>query len=1087
VRLPQYFIDRPIFATVLSAMLLLVGGLSLFRLPISEYPQVIPPTIAITAVYPGANPETVATTVASPLEQQMVGVPGMLYMQSQSNLDGLMTLTLTFGIGADLDEILVDVQNRIQRATPRLPEEVRRLGVTALKVGSNLLMVVHLTSPDDSVDMLTLSNYGRLNVRDRLANVPGVGDARIFGAGEYSMRVWLDPQRMSARGLTPADVTRAIREQNVQIAAGTLSQQPVANDSSHELTVTTQGRLSDPEEFGRIILRRGDQGQLLRLSDVARVELGAAAYTLRSLLNNKQAAAIPIFQAPNSNALETAQLVRDAMADLKRTFPPGIDYSIVYDTTMFVRASIKAVLWTLLEAIVLVVLVVLLFLQTWRASLIPLLAVPVSLIGTFAVMHAMGFSINTLSLFGLVLAIGIVVDDAIVVVENVERNIANGLTPRLATKQAMREVSGPILATALVLCSVFIPTAFISGLTGQFYQQFALTIAISTAISALNSLTLSPALSALLLRPHRTNHRPGGLLLGWFFAIFNRSFAWSSRAYVGITRRVVRFSALALILYGALLGMTWFGFQATPGAFVPDQDKSYLICIAKLPEGASLDRTEAVIREMSDMALKHPAVDGAVAFPGLSPAGFSNAPNFGIIFVRLKPYSQRTTPDMSGKAVAGALFGQFMGIKDAFAFALQPPPILGLGNSKGFQLYLQDRGNVGLPKLFETTMAVIGAASQAKGPDGRPVFDPSGTITYSTMSVPQVRVDVDREKVLAAGLQMSDIADALQGYFGSVYVNDFNKFGRTWQVNVQADAAHRLSTADYAQVKVRNQDGRMLPLASFITVHETAGPDKVIQYNTFPAIDINASQAEGVSQDQAKMVMEGILAQVLPPGVGYEFTGLTYQQILAGNTAIYIFPMCVLLVILVLAAFYESWVLPMAIILIVPMCLLSALFGVWLDGHFFSGQGDNNIMTQIGLIVLVGLACKNAILIVEFAKEAEIYQKKSPMEAALEACRLRLRPILMTSLAFIMGVWPLVAATGAGAELRHATGIAVFSGMIGVTIFGLLLTPVFYVVLRTVIGGKLKHTGDDLQPLTATAPAEQTPVREAPPVPVENH
>ncbi|HEX3135523.1 MAG TPA: efflux RND transporter permease subunit, partial [Planctomycetota bacterium] len=727
MRLPQYFIDRPIFATVLSAILLLVGGLSLSRLPISEYPQVIPPTIAITARYPGANPETVATTVASPLEQQMVGVTGMLYMQSQSNIDGLMTLTLTFGIGTNLDEILVDVQNRIQRATPRLPEEVRRLGVTALKVGANLLMVVHVTSLDDTVDMLMLSNYARLYVRDRLASVKGVGDARVFGAGEYSMRVWLDPELMSARGLTPADVTQAIREQNVQIAAGTLAQQPVDRNTAYELTVTTQGRLSNPEEFARIIVRRGTAGQLLRLGDVARIELGATEYTLRSLLNNKQAAAIPIFQAPGTNALETSEAVHTAMEDLKRSFPPGIAYEIVYDTTMFVRASIKAVIHTLLEAIALVVLVVLLFLQTWRASMIPLLAVPVSLIGTFAVMHAMGFSINTLSLFGLVLAIGIVVDDAIVVVENVERNIANGLNPRAATKQAMREVSGPILATALVLCSVFIPTAFISGLTGQFYQQFALTIAISTAISALNSLTLSPALSALLLKPHRKEHKPGGLLLGWFFSRFNRSFAWSSKAYVGVTRRVVRLSAVALIVYGGLLAATWFGFQAIPGAFVPDQDKGYLICICKLPEGASLDRTEKVVRQMGDMALSHPAVDGAVAFPGLSPAGFVNAPNFGIIFVRLKPYAQRTTPDMSGKAVAGALFGKFMGITDGFAFALQPPPILGLGNSKGFKLYLEDRGNVGLPKLFETAQQVIGAASQAKGPDGRPVFDPSGT------------------------------------------------------------------------------------------------------------------------------------------------------------------------------------------------------------------------------------------------------------------------------------------------------------------------------------------------------------------------
>ena len=1052
MRLPQYFIDRPIFATVLSFVIVLIGGLAVWRLPISEYPEVIPPTIAIVANYPGANPQTVATTVATPIEQEMVGIEGMLYLQSQSNTDGVMQLTLTFGIGTNLDNALVEVQNRIQRATPRLPDEVRRLGVTSLKTGSNLLLVVHVLSPDESQDMLTLSNYARLYVRDRIASVQGVGDARIFGAGEYSMRIWLDPERMAARKLTPADVTLAIREQNVQIAAGTLSQQPVPTATGFELTVTTQGRLENAEEFGNIIIRRGDQGQLVRLRDVARIELGAASYTLRSLLNNKPAAAIPIFQAPGSNALDTAQKVKETMADLAKSFPPGIGYEIVYDTTQFVRASIRAVLTTLVEALVLVVLVVLLFLQTWRASIIPLAAVPVSLIGTFAVMYAFGFSINTLSLFGLVLAIGIVVDDAIVVVENVERNIANGLSPRAATKQAMREVSGPILATALVLGAVFIPTAFISGLTGQFYQQFALTIAISTAISAFNSLTLSPALAALLLKPHNTKHRPGGLLLGWFFSRFNRLFAWSTTLYVGVTRRVIRFSILALLVYGGLLFLTVDAFRLVPTAFVPDQDKSYLICIAKLPEGASLDRTEAVVKQMSTMALNHPAVDGAVAFPGLSPAGFSNVSNFGIIFVRLKPYAQRASPELAGKAVAGALFMQFQGISDAFAFALQPPPILGLGNSKGFSLYIQDRSNIGLAALYGTTQQTIGAALQTGA------FDPTGTNTYYTMGVPQVHLSIDREKALADGLHMSDFADALQGYFGSVYVNDFNTLGRTWQVKLQADAEHRLGTADYTRVKLRNADGHMVPLSSYISISETAGPDKVIHYNTFPAIELNAASIDAVSGDQAKVLMEDILAKNLPPGVGYEFTGLIYQQILAGDTAMYIFPLCVLLVLLVMAAFYESWVLPIAIVLIVPMCLLSALAGVWITG------GDNNIMTQIGLIVLVGLACKNAILIVEFAKEAEIYQKLSPLDAALEACRLRLRPILMTSLAFIMGVYPLVAATGAGAELRHATGIAVFSGMIGVTFFGLILTPVFYVVLRTVIGGKLKHTGDSVHP-----------------------
>jgi multidrug efflux pump len=1056
VRLPQYFIDRPIFAAVLSFVFLLIGGLAVWRLPISEYPEVVPPTIAIVANYPGANPETVAATVASPLEQEMVGIEDMLYQHSQSNTDGFMQLTLTFKIGTDLDKILVEVQNRIQRATPRLPEEVRRLGVTSLKVSNNLLLVVHILSPDDSHDMLSLSNFARLNIRNQISSIEGVGEARIFGAGEYSMRIWLDPERMAARKLTPADVTLAIREQNVQIAAGTLSQQPVPSPTNFELTVMTQGRLENAEEFGQIILHRGNQGQLVRLRDVARIELGAASYSLRSLLNNKPAAAIPIFQAPGSNALETAQKVKGTMDELAKSFPPGISYEIVYDTTQFVRASIRAVLTTLVEALVLVVLVVLLFLQTWRASIIPLAAVPVSLVGTFAVMYFFGFSINTLSLFGLVLSIGIVVDDAIVVVENVERNIANGLTPRDATKQAMREVSGPILATALVLGAVFIPTAFISGITGQFFQQFALTIAISTAISAFNSLTLSPALAALLLKPHKADHQPGGILFGWFFRRFNRLFAWSSHLYVGITRKTIRFSLMALIVYLGLLFLTYGTFRDTPTSFIPDQDKSYLICIAKLQDGASLDRTETVIRAMSDIALAHPAVNGAVAFPGLSPAGLSSASNYGIVFVRLKPYSQRVGPNMTGQATAETLSKQFSGLHDALAFCLQPPPIFGLGNSKGFKLYIEDRANLGLETIYNSTLATLGA-SFASGK-----FAGGGqTRTDSTMSVPKVHVTIDREKVLADGLHLSDIANALEGYFGSVYVNDFNSLGRAWQVKLQADATHRLGTADYYRVKIRNSEGRMVPLSSYVSFNETAGPDRVVHYNTFPAIDLNATAAPGISGDEAKVVMEGLLKQTLPQGVSYEWTELIYQQILAGDTAIYIFPLCVLLVILVLAAFYESWVLPIAIVLIVPMCILSALAGVWITG------GDNNIMTQIGLIVLVGLACKNAILIVEFAKEAEIYQNLSPLDAALEACRLRLRPILMTSLAFIMGVYPLVAATGAGAELRHATGIAVFSGMIGVTFFGLILTPVFYVVLRTVVGGKLKHTGDRVHPADA--------------------
>ena len=1062
MRLPHYFIDRPIFAGVLSIVIVLLGALAMFKLPISEYPEVVPPTIRISAAYPGASPETIAATVAGPLEQQLTGLDRMLYMFSQSMPDGTMQLTLTFKLGTDLNVVLTEVQNRIQRATPRLPEEVRRLGVVSQKSSGDLLMVVHMLS-DGGMSGLDLANYARLSVRDRLLRIPGLSDAPVFGPGEYSLRVWLDPEKLAARNLSPSDVVGAIREQNVQVAAGTMAQQPVSSAQPFELTITTQGRLTELKQFEDIIVRRGEQGQLVRLSDVARIEMGASSYALRSLLGElkpdgtvdpaglQTAAALPIFQASGSNALEVAKAVRQAMDELTPSFPKGVRYTVVYDPTQFISASIKAVVHTLIEAIILVVIVVILFLQNWRASLIPLLAVPVSIIGTFAIMLSFGFTINALSLFGLVLAIGIVVDDAIVVVENVERNIALGLSPRAATKQAMREVSGPILATALVLSAVFIPTAFISGLSGQFYQQFALTIAISTVISAFNSLTLSPALAALLLKPHTPGQRPGGWALGWFFGGFNRVFGAASAGYVGVTKRVVRFGVIAGFVYLGLLGATGWIFGNTPTSFVPPQDKGYLIAFAKLPDGASLDRTDVVIRQMGEIIMHDPGVSGAVAFPGLSINGFTNAPNAGIVFIRLKDYDQRPTADLSAQAIAARLQGPMFGINDAFVLVVPPPPILGLGTSGGFKFYLQDRGNVGPEALFAASQDVLGAA-RGSGKFGL-------TYSLSTLGVPRVKVDIDREKAVAQGLRLPDVYDALQGYFGTIYANDFNRFGRTYQVNVQADAPYRQTTDDLARLKVRSRDGRMVPLASFVTITDTAGPERAMQYNTYPAIDISGSGAglsvdkdgnpiAAVSGDEAKATMEAILAH-LPPGIGYEWTDITYQQILAGDTAMYVFPVCVLLVFLVLAAFYESLVLPLAIVLIVPMCLLSALVGVWISG------GDNNIMTQIGLVVLVGLACKNAILIVEFAREAEILHGKTPYEAAMEACRLRLRPIIMTSLAFILGVLPLVYATGAGAELRHATGVAVFAGMIGVTFFGLMLTPVFYVGLRKLTGGKL--------------------------------
>jgi multidrug efflux pump len=1056
MRLPQWFIDRPIFAGVLSVLITLLGLLAINRLPVSEYPEVVPPAIQITAAYPGASPETIAATVAGPLEQQMTGLDGLLYMGSQSTPDGSMQLNLTFRIGTDLNPVLTEVQNRIQRASPRLPEEVRRLGVTATKEASQILMVVNLVSADGSYSTLDLANYGRLYIRDQLMRVPGVSEAPVFGAGEYAMRVWLDPQKMAARRLAPADVVAAIREQNLQVAAGGLAQQPTGTPASFELTITSQGRLTDADEFARIVVARGGDGQLVRLDEVARIELGASSYNLRSLLDNQLAVAIPVFQAPGSNALAVSDQVRATMERLKPQFPPGVQYAVVYDPTDFIRASIRSVVTTLAEAIVLVALVVILFLQTWRASLIPLIAVPVSIIGTFAVMVPMGFTINALTLFGLVLAIGIVVDDAIVVVENVERNIALGRSPRAATKQAMREVSGPILATSLVLCSVFIPTAFISGLSGQFYQQFALTIAISTAISAFNSLTLSPALAALLLKPHVPGQRAGGPLFGWFFAGFNRLFGAASSGYVNTTRRVVRFGLIALALYAGLLVATGSLFKATPTSFIPDQDKGFLIAFAKLPDGASLDRTDTAIRTMGALALKHPAVEHVVQFPGLSIAGFTPQSNFGLMFIGLKDHALRPGMEQSAFAVAGELNGRFSGIGDALCMALPPPPVLGLGMTGGFKLYLEDRGNLGLPALFQAAEGVMGAASQ----DPR-LFQ---VLTYSTLGVPRVAVDVDKEKVHAAGVRLGEVYDALQGYFGQYYANDFNRFNRTYQVTVSADAPHRRTAADLERVQVRNSRGEMVPLAAFVSVRETSGPDRITTYNTYLALDLNGGAAPGISGDEAKAAMTAILEKNLPPGISYEWTEITYQQELAGNTAVYVFPVCVLLVFLVLAAFYESLVLPLAIILIVPLTVLSALAGIW--GLSLAGLGlpDNNIMTQIGLIVLVGLASKNAILVVEFARDAELHRRLTPFEAVMEACRLRLRPVLMTSIAFILGVLPLVLAGGAGAELRRATGTAVFFGMIGVTFFGLNFTPVFYAWLRRLFPAPL-HNAHDLEEL----------------------
>ncbi|HEX2554322.1 MAG TPA: multidrug efflux RND transporter permease subunit [Microvirga sp.] len=1038
----HFFIDRPIFASVLSIVILLVGLVAYADLPVAQYPEIAPPTIVVRASYPGANAETVAATVATPLEQEINGVEDMLYMSSYSTSDGAMALTITFKLGTDLDTANVLVQNRVATATPRLPDEVRRLGVTTRKSSPDLMMVVHLLSPDESYNQLYVSNYAAIRVRDQLLRLDGVGDISILGAREYSLRVWLDPNKLSAYQLTAGDIVRALQEQNVQVSGGALGGQPAPADNAFQLTVQTQGRFDEVREFRQVIVKASPDGRLVRLGDVARVELGARDYVTNAYLNGKPAVALLVYQRPGSNALDAAAGIIGKMDELKKDFPSGLDYRIAYNPTEFIADSVREVYKTLFEAVVLVVIVIVVFLQSWRTAIIPIVAIPVSLVGTFAVMAAFGFSLNNLTLFGLVLAIGIVVDDAIVVVENVERNIAQGMSPGDAAHATMDEVGPAVLAIALVLSAVFVPTAFLPGISGEFYRQFALTIAASTVISTVNSLTLSPALCALLLKPHDPHHPPRfvGTRFGlWLGRGFNTGFDKVSHAYAGTVHGLVAHKAVlagALAVYAGLLYGTSYVAQAVPTGFIPTLDRGYVIVVVQTPEGASLSRTDEVSRRASDILRQTPGVKDASAFAGFSGATFTNAPNAAAVFAVLEPFEQRIRDNLPASAIIADLSQRLQVLQEAFIIVIPPPPVPGIGSAGGFKMQVEDRGGIGLQELLAASRTLIGSANQ--DPNLARVFTTFGTNT------PQIFLDIDRTKARILNVPLANVFETLQIYLGSAYANDFNYLGRVNQVRVQADQKFRLDREDIERLKTRSATGDLVPLGSLVHIRDTAGPELVQRYNMFPSVPVQGDAAGGVSTGQALAAMER-LADALPQGAGFEWTELAYQQRATGDTAVYIFALSVLFVFLVLAAQYESWSLPFVIVLIVPMSVLSALLGVMLRGQ------DNNILTQIGLVVLIGLAAKNAILIVEFAQQAE-QRGLGAVAAVVEACRLRLRPILMTSLAFILGVVPLVIATGPGAEMRQALGTAVFFGMLGVTLFGLILTPVFYVAVRGLVG-----------------------------------
>ncbi len=1038
----HFFIDRPIFASVLSIVFVIAGGVALLTLPVAQYPEVTPPTVLVTALYPGANGETVRDTVAAPIEQQVSGVENMMYMSSQCTNDGAYALTITFKLGMSSDMAQVLVQNRVSLAQPVIPPLVQREGISVKKMSPSTLMIVNLVSPDGRYDDIFLSNYATIQIKDELGRLPGVANVAYMGQRDYSMRAWLDPEKLSSLELSAADVILALREQNIQVAAGQIGQPPAPRGQQFQLTINTLGRLTDPEQFGAVILKvnqSGASGQIssiVRLRDVARLELGSQQYDQSCTLDGRPSVALSIYQLPGSNALQTARGIYGKMEELKKRFPEGLDYRIVYDTTPFIRESIGEVFKTLRDAVILVAIVVLAFLQNWRAAIIPLIAVPVAIIGTAAAMAALGFSLNNVSLFGLVLAIGIVVDDAIVVVENVERWLEQGAAPREAARKAMDEVTGPVIAVALVLCAVFVPCAFIGGITGEFFRQFAVTIAVSTLISAFNSLTLSPALAAILLKPRGAARDPLtrllDLALGWFFWLFNRGFSAGTNAYARIVGGALRASVLVLLLYGGLLFVTYEEFQRLPKGFIPQQDKGYLLVNVQLPDSASVERTRQIVARIEEMARENPAVQHTVGIAGQSLLLNANAPNLGSLYVMLKEFNER--PGASADEVAAELRERCrQEVLEALVAVFGAPPIEGLGTTGGFKFIVEDRGNLGLDSLQAASDQIVAAGNQTPGL--------RGLFNSTRADTPWLYLDIDRSKCLALGVPLDEVFNTLQVYLGSYYVNNFNEFGRSWQVNIQADKRFRDRIDEIKLLKVRTRQGQMAPLGTILDVHDASGPSIIMRYNMYSAAAISGEVAPGGSSGQAIASMQQIAAEKLPQSMAYDWTELTFMQLQAGSTAAYVFALAVVFVFLVLAAQYESWKLPLAVILVVPMCLLCSAVGIDLAGM------SENIFTQIGLVVLVGLASKNAILIVEFAKQ----QQESGValrEAVVEACRLRLRPILMTSFAFILGVVPLVVARGAGAEMRQTLGMAVFSGMLGVTIFGVFLTPVFYYVLQ---------------------------------------